>query len=234
MENLSDKLETIIVETKSKKKKFIIFKKTLYPYKILNGTSYPLPKFIDPKIIIDVGANIGAASFYFSETYPNSTIYAFEPAKDLIQILKKNLKTNNNVEIINKAVSNKNEKHSKFFIDYYNYDGSSLYKEYHQTNNLDLDKYEIVETIDLFNFCLENNIREIDILKVDAEGSEFEIIETLIKNEVDIKLLYCESHNKKNYKKISELLKDSFNIKKDLIKNNESHDTIYLSKKLNF
>ena len=47
-------------------------------------------------------------------------------------------------------------------------------------------------------------------------------------------MLNHKSHNKKNYKKINELLKDSFNIKKDLIKNNDFHETIYLSKKLNF
>ena len=64
----------------------------MYPFKILRGESYPIFNFIPkPKNIFDIGANIGAASFFFAENYPESKIYSFEPARDLMPILQKNL-----------------------------------------------------------------------------------------------------------------------------------------------
>ena len=37
MKNISDKLQKIFVKTKNGQKEFIVFKKTLYPFKILRG-----------------------------------------------------------------------------------------------------------------------------------------------------------------------------------------------------
>ena len=99
-----------------------------------------------PKIIFDIGANIGAASFFFAEHYPESKIYSFEPARDVLPILRKNLSCYKNVLIINKAVKDVNNKKSKLFIDSHNYDGSSLHSEYINKNDLNVNNFEIVRT----------------------------------------------------------------------------------------
>ena len=46
---------------------------------ILRGTTYPIIKNIDAEVIVDLGANIGAASVFFAMNYPNSQIFSFEP-----------------------------------------------------------------------------------------------------------------------------------------------------------
>ena len=90
MQDLSEKLQKVFVKTKKGQKEFIVFKKTLYPFKILKGESYPIFDFISkPKYIFDIGANIGAASFFFAEHYPESKIYAFEPSSTILPILRK-------------------------------------------------------------------------------------------------------------------------------------------------
>jgi len=232
MKKISDKLQKIFVKTKNGQKEFIVFKNTLYPFKILKGQSYPIFNFIiKPKNIFDIGANIGAASFFFAEHYPESKIYSFEPAKDLLPILRKNLNGYKNVSIIKKAVKNVNNKKSKLFIDSHNYDGSSLHSEYINKNNLNVNNFEIVETINIADFCLEKKIKEIDILKIDAEGSEQDILYSLNNNISKISVIYCESHNSKNYLKINTLLEKSHKIIKDYKKNNDLFETVYVQKK---
>ena len=231
MTNISKKLKKIFVKTKKGQKEFIVFKKTLYPFKIFKGQSYPVFDFIiKPKNIFDIGANIGAASFYFAEHYPESKIYAFEPSNEILPILRKNLNSYKNVSIINKAVKDVNNKKSKLFIDSHNYDGSSLHSEYINKNNLNVNNFEIVETIDITDFCLEKKIKEIDILKIDAEGSEQDILYSLNNNISKISVIYCESHNSKNYLKINTLLEKSHKIIKDYKKNNDLFETFYVQK----
>ena len=60
--------------------------------KILKGKTYPLIKGISPKVICDVGANIGATSVFFALNYPNSSIFSFEPTSINFNLLKKNIK----------------------------------------------------------------------------------------------------------------------------------------------
>lgn len=54
-------------------------------------------------LIIDVGANIGAASCYFAEIFPNSHILAVEPAPENCALLRKNL-PQKNILIIEGAI----------------------------------------------------------------------------------------------------------------------------------
>lgn len=50
--------------------------------------SYEIKKDIDPKLIVDGGANKGFASIYFGIKYKNSKIHCYEPNRDLTNILK--------------------------------------------------------------------------------------------------------------------------------------------------
>ena len=48
---------------------------------ILDGRTYPVIPFVrDVSVVMDVGANVGAASVFFSLSYPDATVFAFEPA----------------------------------------------------------------------------------------------------------------------------------------------------------
>src|SRR5438128_1024549 len=47
--------------------------------KVLADHEYTTPLPINPKLIIDAGANIGISALYFANRYPNARIYAIEP-----------------------------------------------------------------------------------------------------------------------------------------------------------
>ena len=231
MQDLSEKLQKVFVKTKKGQKEFIVFKKTLYPFKILKGESYPIFDFITkPKNIFDIGANIGAASFFFAEHYPESKIYAFEPSSTILPILRKNLNKYKNVSIINKAAKDVTKKNSKLFIDSHNYDGSSLYTEYMYSNDLHINNFEIVETVNIADFCLQKKIKQIDILKIDAEGSEYDIIHSLNNSLFEISVIYCESHNPQNHIRINAFLEKTHKIVKDYQKNSKLFETVYVRK----
>lgn len=57
-----------------------------------------------PGIIIDAGANIGAASIYFANTYPKAKIISIEPEKSNFQMLLKNTAPYKNIFCLQKAL----------------------------------------------------------------------------------------------------------------------------------
>src|SRR5665213_307274 len=57
---------------------------------LLDGEYDFLPQ-ISPKVIIDAGANIGLASIFFANKFPDAVIYALEPEVSNYAILEKNV-----------------------------------------------------------------------------------------------------------------------------------------------
>ena len=68
MKSISDKLQKIFVKTKNGQKEFIVFKKIMYPFKILKGESCPIFDFvIKPKKIFLIQESILVQHHYFIE-----------------------------------------------------------------------------------------------------------------------------------------------------------------------
>lgn len=55
-------------------------------------------------IIVDAGANIGAASLWFSAKYPEAVVAAVEPDSNNLRILHKNVAGNRNIVVIEGAI----------------------------------------------------------------------------------------------------------------------------------
>ncbi len=129
----------------------------------------------DGMTILDVGANIGYFSILWRIKFPNSTIYAFEPMKDTFNTLKKNIAINNceNVFPLPFALSNKNKNG-------YFYSSPEMISIASEKNVLDYKKAEKIPIsfikLDFFN------IENIDFIKIDAEGSEFNILKGSIES----------------------------------------------------
>ncbi len=145
-------------------------------------------------VIIDCGANMGLSIIYFKWLYPHSIIYGFEPDKRTFELLRKNIMGNNlkDVHLINAALSDKNGE-IDFFIDPKNPGDPAMSTRYGRT------KYKTtVQSISLSSFIRDNNIKEIDFIKMDIEGSEKEVIKDLHKNKMfrKIKKLIIEYHHK--------------------------------------
>ena len=55
-------------------------------------------------VIVDAGANVGAATLWFCETFPEVKIYAIEPDADNAEVLRLNTRRRPNVEVVEAAI----------------------------------------------------------------------------------------------------------------------------------
>ena len=141
-------------------------------------------------IIIDVGANIGFYTLLAAKKLKNSgIIYSFEPSKVAIQELQKNIELNKfrNVNVYDFALSDSSGKKEFYRCedDAYN---SLAANPMHKSVSKD-----IVDVITLDEFVKLNNIKKIDIIKIDAEGLDYSILKGSINSlKSFMPILFCE------------------------------------------
>ncbi len=128
------------------------------------------------EIIFDIGANTGIYSLIAKSINPRAKVYAFEPVARVFTKLKENITINNfDIVPIEKAVSNS--------------DGNAIIYDtisehvYSVTVNKNLNppKTKVIETkivtITLNSFIRQNNIKNVDLIKIDVETHEPEVLE---------------------------------------------------------
>jgi FkbM family methyltransferase len=135
----------------------------------------------DGKIILDIGANIGAMAVHLSQSHPNSTIYAFEPIPQNIKTLERVIRHYNikNVTVVKSALGN-NKGEIEMVMPVQNsakLQGLSHVVHDSITEFNDGEKYKTpLTTLDIFVY--ENKITEpIIAIKLDVENFEYFVLE---------------------------------------------------------
>ena len=144
-------------------------------YDIFSGKTYPHVTFLkNVQIILDVGANVGAASAFFRFVHPDAQIYAFEPYSECFALLSENIDHIDGVQAFNFGL-HEQDKTAELHISKFDYGTNSIGTCVHNSAN--------TESIILKN-ALETvqdlGIKTIDILKVDTEGCELPILSSLL------------------------------------------------------
>jgi len=137
----------------------------------------------DADTIFDLGANSGIYSLIAKSENQNANVYAFECVDRVFAVLKKNMDLNNyDVACYKQAVSNQDGKGS--FIDdnepftqsvIVNMDIEDV-AEGRGVETTELHKVE-TDLITLDTFIQNNNIQNIDLMKIDVETHEPEVFE---------------------------------------------------------
>jgi FkbM family methyltransferase len=153
--------------------------------KIANDSDDPyeiLSRIIDPKsvkVVVDAGASLGDTSEKFSDFFPNSKVYAFEPYPPFLTKLEEKAKNNENIIVEPFALGRKSEKN---FLNVNQSEGTnSLLKSRDdareiygsliaQQGSIEVD----TKTLELWS--KEKNIQAIDILKLDLQGGELDAL----------------------------------------------------------
>jgi FkbM family methyltransferase len=140
---------------------------------------------IEVNTIFDIGANIGDTVKSYNSLFNKASIYAFEPSPDLFQKLETRFRRNNRVKPIKAAVAEvccvRN-----FYITRHSAAHSLLVPEDDAEKwmypHADKDATEILGQIDVpvvtvDDFCKQESINDIQILKIDIQGGELMALE---------------------------------------------------------
>lgn len=145
----------------------------------LNNNEYDFNiDFKEGDIVIDIGANVGMVSILLAKKFPFLKIYSFEPLKENYDNFIKNIELNNIPKGVitaeNKAVT-KDGRLITMSINSANKGGSST-TDVISINSIMTKENSQVESITLEEIFKKYNINKLKLLKIDCEGSEYEIL----------------------------------------------------------
>lgn len=171
---------------------------------ILAGTTYPHVSFVsDVKTVLDIGANIGAASVFFAMMYPQAKVFALEPADAPFSLFKFNSRPFNNVTGFPFGL----DAHDKQ-VSLYHGKADTMEASVYPTDRTNFD-CEQVQLLSASKFLAEQAIERVDILKLDTEGCEVPILRSLQSYLPAVKVLYVEYHSERDRRLIDELLAET-------------------------
>ena len=179
--------------------------------------------------LIDVGSHKGEYISSIIKNFNTDKIYGFEPNDEIFKNLTENF-SSDKIHLYNFGVSNekgevflnKNIESSSSSINNLNPNSKYYKKKFFLLNFLKLKKVTTkskIQVIRLDEFMNKNNIKKMDLLKIDTEGFEYNVIKSAGSRIYDIKLIHIEHHFDdmiiKNYKlsDIHEYLKNKGFIK---------------------
>jgi FkbM family methyltransferase len=140
-------------------------------FEVLVHREYGLCQIKPGDIVIDIGSHIGGFTILAGTLVGNGRVYAFEPSSKTYDTLRKNVELNglSNVSLFKKAVGGERKRGKIYISDIINAE-TSVHKK---TSNV--EEVEILTLGDIFE---ENGLTHCDVLKIDCEGSEYEIIKS--------------------------------------------------------
>ncbi|MDE1770868.1 MAG: FkbM family methyltransferase, partial [Thaumarchaeota archaeon] len=121
--------------------------------------------------IIDIGSHIGLFTLFASQFCRDGRIFCFEPVKENYDMLLFNLQLNNiiNVKPFNSAVSEKKGEVKIHLND--DESGHSMF--------ISGTKFIQIQSTSLKDIIDSNNLEKCDCVKMDCEGAEYDIIDSL-------------------------------------------------------
>jgi FkbM family methyltransferase len=150
----------------------------LYQVLLRSGkkAEYYVPPALRPKIILDIGSNIGASIIYFHRQFPDASIFGFEPHPDSFRILHKNVAHLRGVTIFNYGLG---ATHQRIAVSADNVNFGAF-----STGGPFKDRGHPAATVEcevrrLDDVLREIGIAQVDLIKIDCEGAEADVFSTL-------------------------------------------------------
>ena len=184
-----------------------------------HNAEYFFPEIIKPKVIFDIGGNIGITSIYLANVFPGAMIYTFEPLLENFQILEKNTHQYSNIKVFNVGLGSKNGSFKVYLSDNSeNYGGVSFYSEGYGNKD---EPYTECKVRNINDIIKELKIDEIDLIKIDTEGAEYDILTSLNDKFFEsISWIAGELHGNRDFELLNYLNRMGFSISvKKLIDN---------------
>lgn len=147
----------------------------------------------ETSIVLDIGANIGLHSIYFSGLAREGCVLSFEPSLATFGILVSNVANISNIVPINLAVSNEGQ-----ITDFFN-TCDNAYSSLMDTKRKEVVNITKVPCMRLDEIVSGLRLDRVDFVKIDVEGFEFEVLKGMV--EVIAKyqpVIFCEIYKGKH------------------------------------
>ncbi len=132
-------------------------------------------KLTNESVVVDAGGYHGTWSERIFNLY-NPNVFILEPIKKYYNDISNKFSNNEKIKVLNYGLSSKKD---ELEINLDN-DGSSIFKSGSNKEKI------IVTTID--EFLTENNIPYINLLKINIEGSEYDLLEDILSKGIQNKI----------------------------------------------
>jgi FkbM family methyltransferase len=126
------------------------------------------PSF-SPKLIFDVGANVGQSASFFLEHFPGARIQCFEPVGATFEALSRTFDSDPRVSLNRLALDHR--EHEARFLAVRQSAGNRILRRDER-----FPETEVVQAMRGDRFCDEHAIQAIDILKIDTEGNDLRVL----------------------------------------------------------
>jgi FkbM family methyltransferase len=182
-------------------------------YQILVRTGrkaeYYVPRALNPRVILDIGSNIGASILYFRYLFPEAKIFGFEPHPEPFKVLQLNVAENSAVSLFNYGLGAGN---TRVIVPFAGVDYSAFRAGAGCANAPPYATPIECEIRHAGDALRDLGITRIDLLKIDCEGDEFDIFTALSEEMLSqCKWIVGEMHNASAFK-ILELLAPHFDL----------------------
>ena len=156
---------------------------------IFLNTRYEMDLPFSPKTIIDGGANIGFASVFFANKYPDAEVLAVEPDTSNYELVQKNTRALANIRTLQSAIWDKTTP-----LRIKNPDFEKWAFEVEETNAQAEGAFQAYSINDLIR---QMGWESVDFLKLDIEGSEINVFASGYESWLPkVKVLIVELHEK--------------------------------------
>jgi len=134
-----------------------------------------LARLGEVRTVLDIGANIGVSSVYFASVFPQARVFAFEPSPDNVPLLKRNADGLGRVQVVPVALGEQDGALEFFASEAAaNFGGFSRFGA-----GSDTGRKTAVPIRHAARQLSELGVSSADVIKIDVEGSEWEILSTL-------------------------------------------------------
>jgi FkbM family methyltransferase len=130
-----------------------------------------------PNTFIDVGAHLGTFALRVGRMLPSTIVIAVEPSPSTTYLLEKAVADNglSNVKVLNKAAYSYSGNRVKLHFSEHS-TGNTICNTHPKKPKATLAKYVEVQTIALDDIIRDYKVRKPIVLKIDAEGAEWDIL----------------------------------------------------------
>ncbi len=154
-----------------------------------------------PLTIVDIGANVGLFALYMKDLRQDCDVYCFEPAAQTVELLKRNITDDPRIHVFPYALSN-GEGMADLHLHPDNGGENSLKSVEKSTPGHTIR----VAVKDAAKEMRRIGLTYVDILKIDTEGSEVDILESLLPLLPYVGVLMLEYHSEKDRRRIDDRL----------------------------